>query len=84
METIDSSIIVAFITGLCAVVGNALISRANRLKDEHERAIKEALVEQRLDAIEHKLDVHNGYAEKLGEIAVSLAEIRTKLEGSLK
>lgn len=80
MEALDTSVIVALITGLCAVAGNAIISHSNRIKDEKERAIKEAKVEMRLDSIEEKLDIHNGYAEKFGDIAVTLAEIRTELK----
>lgn len=79
MESLDTSVIVALITGLCAVAGNAIISRSNRMKDEQERAIKEAKVAMRLDSIEEKLDIHNGYAEKFGDISVTIAEILTEL-----
>lgn len=79
METLDTSVIVALITGLCAVAGNAIISRSNRKKDEQERAVKEAQVAMRLDSIEKKLDIHNGYAEKFGAISVTIAEILTEL-----
>jgi hypothetical protein len=85
---LDTSIIVALITGACAVMGNWLVSKANRAKDEQQRAIKEAKNDMRLESIEHKLDIHNGYAEKFAEVAVMLAEIRTELnaikEGLIK
>lgn len=81
MEIFDTSVIVALITGACAVIGNALVSRSYRRKEEQQRAIKEAEVEIRLDNIEHKLDIHNGYAEKLGEISVAIAKIQVALEG---
>lgn len=77
---LDTSIIVALITGLCAVFGNWLISKANKTKIEQERAINEAKVEMRLAAIEEKLDIHNGYAEKFGEVAIAIAEISTELK----
>ena len=41
---------------------------------------KLAKTETRLDNIEHKIDVHNGYAEKFAEVAVQLAEISTELK----
>jgi hypothetical protein len=33
----------------------------------------------RLDSIEHKIDIHNGYAEKFGEIEKNITEINTKI-----
>ena len=35
-----------------------------------------ALLELRMEIVEKKLDEHNGYAQKLGEIAITLAEIQ--------
>jgi hypothetical protein len=31
-------------------------------------------------SIEAKLDIHNGYADKFGDIAVALAELRTDVK----
>ena len=73
------SIIVAIITGLCAVIGQYLIARENKRKADTEQAVKDALMSQRLDSIERKLDEHNGYAQRFEEVAVSLAELRTEL-----
>ena len=36
-------------------------------------------MEQRLTNIEHKLDVHNGYAEKLGDIGQDIAVIKNEI-----
>ena len=50
--------------------------------------VEEAKVEIRLDNIEKKLDIHNGYAEKFADISVAMAEMGTELkaikEGILK
>lgn len=73
------SIIVAAITGICAVIGQWMIARKNRAEDETKQAVKDAIMEQRLDSIEKKLDEHNGYAQRFEEVAVSLAELRTEL-----
>lgn len=76
----NSEIIIALITGLCAVAGNYLISR----KTSREDAIRDAQREQkqcdRLDEIEHKLDIHNGYAEKLGTISESMVAMKKDIE----
>ena len=77
------SIIVAVITGFCAVLGQWIIANKNRKEDETRREVERALTQAKLDAIEMKVDEHNGYAKRFEEVAVSLAELRTELK-SLK
>ena len=74
------SIIVAIITGTCAVLGQWLIARENKRKSDMERAVRDAHVEEQLSRLEKKVDEHNGYAQKFEEVAVSLAELRTELK----
>lgn len=76
---ITDSIIVAIITGLCAVLGQWLIARDNKRKSDTEQAVKDALLAERLDRLESKVDEHNNYGKKFEEVAVSLAELRTEL-----
>lgn len=74
------AIIVAVITGACAVIGQAIISNSASKARKAEQIIRDAEVQLRLKNIEDKLDVHNGYAEKLGDIAVEMAEIKTDIK----
>lgn len=74
------SVIVAVITGLCAVFGQWLIARQNKKVADTERAVKDALMSARLDSIEQKLDEHNGYAQRFAETAERLARVEQKLE----
>ena len=76
----SDAIIVALITGLCAVVGNWLISRQQTEKRRVEDAVRDARQEDRLAAIERKLDIHNGYAEKFSEIGKDIAVIKTEIK----
>ena len=76
----ETAIVVAIITGVCSVVGQWLIASKNRREDETKQAVKDALMEARLDSIDKKLDEHNGYAQRFEEVAVSLAELRTELK----
>lgn len=76
---ITDSIIVAIITGLCAVLGQWLIARDNKRKSDTEQAVKDALLAERLDRLESKVDEHNNYGKKFEEVVVSLAELRTEL-----
>jgi len=76
----DSEVIVALITGLCAVAGNYLISRKKSCEDEIRDAQREQKQCDRLDNIEHKIDIHNGYAEKLGDISKSMVAMQKDIE----
>lgn len=77
---IETAVIVAIITGCFGVLGQWIVAKKGREEDAKIRAVKEKEVEMRLDAISEKLDIHNGYAEKLGDVAISLAEIRTEIK----
>lgn len=74
------SIIVAIITGLCAVIGQYMIYLKNKRESDARQQVRDAKTDMRLDAIETKLDEHNGYAKKFEEVAVALAELRTELK----
>lgn len=76
----DHTIIVAIITGVCSVIGQYFISLKKSRDDEKIDAQREQKQSDRLDAIEHKLDIHNGYAEKLGEISISMAKMQKDIE----
>ena len=83
----NDSIIVALIAGICSIIVGLLSIIGNyfiTLKNKKESDIKDALREQkqsdRLDAIEHKLDIHNGYAEKLGSMSISMAQMQKDIE----
>lgn len=65
---------------------------AEDVEKEKKRAVEEALKEERLavrlNTIERtleennrKLDIHNGYAEKLGDIQQDIAHIKGIMEG---
>lgn len=81
---IDTSIIVALISGFCTMVGaiwgQYIIAKANKKKTDAERAVKDALLAERLDRLEAKVDDHNGYAKRFEEVAISLAELKTELK----
>lgn len=88
LDSLDTAVIVALITGICSVLGNSLLSKSYRTKEEQRREVEDAKVEMRLSNIEKKLDVHNGYAEKFADISIAITEISTELkaikEGILK
>ena len=73
-------IIIAIITGACAVIGQWLITRKGRIDDAAERARLDERTDQRLLAIEHELTElkaqvreHNGLKQ---DIAALRADVR--------
>lgn len=78
------------LTAVASVITQVILNRRNREKRTQEesesakqKAIEAALKDQRLElrlqSIEQKLDIHNGYAERLTEIAQSIAVIETNI-----
>lgn len=76
----NETIIVALITGIASVIGNYFIMLKNKKESEIKDAIREQKQADRLDAIEHKLDIHNGYAEKLGDISITMVQMQKDIE----
>lgn len=73
-------VLVALITGLCAVVGQWIISRNQNEKRKVDDAVRDARQEDRLSRIENQLKIHNSYAEKFGEIQTDIAVIKNDLK----
>lgn len=63
------AVIVALITGVFSVMGQWLISRE-----------REARLDERLKGVEKRLDTHNNYAEKIGQIQVDIAELAVEIK----
>lgn len=84
---ITEGIIIAVITGALSVVGayisNTVIARKKSREDAIKEAEREAYQDVKLGAIEKKLDIHNGYAEKIGDIQKDIAVIKNEI-GNLK
>lgn len=69
----SNEVMVALITGATAVIVNYIIQRADRARLDQKTA-------DRLDALEKKIDIHNGYAKRFEDIGVDIAEIKTTLK----
>lgn len=87
----SDAVLGALITAIGSLICQILINRSNRLKrvkedaeKEKSRAVEEAVkaerLENRLCSIEGKLDTHNGYAEKLGNIETDIAVIKNDVK----
>ncbi len=87
----SDAVITALIVAASSIICQLLISRSDRRKrtaedaeKEKKRAVEQAVkderLENRLKSIEHKLDEHNGYASKLGNIEKSIAVIENDIK----
>lgn len=74
------AIIVALITATASIIGQWLISRKQKADNETAQAVRDAQFEDRLKHIEERLEQHNQYAEKLGDVAISLAKMSKDIE----
>ena len=76
----SDAVIVAIITGICAVLGQWLITRAQAAKTRIDDAVRDKGIEYRRSALERKIDIHNGYAERFSEIGADIAVIKNDIK----
>lgn len=76
----SEAIIVALITAGASVVCQLLISNKTKRDNATAQAVRDKDFEDRLKRIEERLDQHNNYAEKLGDVAISLAKMSSDIE----
>ena len=72
-------VLAALIGAVSAIIVQLIGAWQQKKKRAIEDAIKEERLENRLKSIEAKLDTHNGYAEKLGDIQADIASIKTDI-----
>lgn len=82
-----TSIVVALISATGGVLGAAMAVRRGNRETEIKDALREQRQTDRLDRIDEKIaglskkvDVHNGYAEKFGEVAKNMAVMAKDIE----
>lgn len=71
--SVIGSIIAAYIAAMSAV-------KKKSREDDIKAAQREQRQQDQLEEIKNKLDIHNGYAEKLGEIQLDIAGIHKDIE----
>lgn len=91
----QATVIASIISGLVAIVVCIINNRAQQKKMMREmmaelqnqynemrnnEAIRDAKLQMWMKGVEEKLDIHNGYAEKLGNIEKSIAVIQNDIK----
>ena len=77
---VSDIVIVAIITGICSVIGQWLISHNANEKRKTDDAVRDARLDDRLAGVEKRLDEHNKYAQKFGEIQTDIAVIKNEIK----
>ena len=73
-------VIAALIGAVASIIANLIAASNQNKKRAVEEAVKDERFENRLKSIEQKLDIHNGYAEKLGDISTDIAVIKNDIK----
>lgn len=73
-------VLAALIGAVSAIIVQLISARAQNKKRAVENAVKEERLENRLSSIEHKLDTHNSYAEKLVDMQMGIAVIKNEIK----
>lgn len=76
----SDAVIVAIITGLCAVLGQWIISRQQTAKKKIDDEVRAARLDDRLKGVENRLDEHNNYAKRFEEIQTDIAVIKNDIK----
>lgn len=76
----SDTVLAALIGAGAAIIVQLISAWTQKKKRAIEDAVKEERLENRLKSIERKLDTHNGYAEKLGDIQMDIAVIKNEIK----
>ena len=76
----SDAVLIAIITGLCAVLGQWLISKQTVKQKKTDDAVRDARLDDRLAGVEKRLDEHNRYASKFAEIQTDIAVIKNDIK----
>ena len=79
-DSMSEGVLIAIITGVCAVFGQWLISRNQSAKRKVDDAVRDARLDDRLAGVEKRLDEHNHYASKIGSIQTDIAVIKNEIK----
>lgn len=76
----SDAIIVALITGAITLSGNLLANWSQHKKAAVEQAKRDQKLDDQIATMNRKLDEHNQYSDKIGNIEKAIVRIDTKLE----
>lgn len=76
----SEAILCAIIAAIASMFGSWLASRKQAKDREVADADREARLDERLKGVEKRLDTHNNYAEKIGDIQRDISVLATEIK----
>ena len=76
----SDSVITALITGGVTLTVNLLANWSARKKDAIENAVRDKEISDKLDVLEKKVDQHNRYGQKFGDVATAMVAMQKDIE----
>lgn len=77
---ITENIIVAVVTGIFATIGVVVSNVASNRKNSVEQAKRDQKLEDKIQSLSNRVDIHNGYAEKFAESTNSINLLQKDIE----
>lgn len=77
---ITENIIVAVITGIFATIGVVVTNYASNKRNSIEQAKRDQQIQDEIENLSKRVDVHNGYAEKFAESTNSINLLQKDVE----
>lgn len=76
----NEAILVAFITGGLALVGNIITSRATAQKQEKAAAIAQAVMDTKIDELTREVREHNNFAVRTPALEQEVRELKRRVD----
>lgn len=77
---ITENIIVAVITGIFATIGVVVTNYASNKRNSISQAKRDQKLQDTIDDLTKRVDIHNGYAEKFAETTTSINLLQKDVE----
>lgn len=76
----SEAVIIALITGGVTLAGNLLSNWSARKKEAVAQAVRDQEFKDKLEVLEKKVDLHNEYGKKFGEVAKAMTAMQKDIE----
>lgn len=77
---ITENIIVAVITGVFATIGVVVTNYASNKKNSIDQAKRDQQLQDNIENLSKRVDIHNGYAEKFAESTNNISLLQKDVE----
>lgn len=80
LTPLDSSVLVALITGSVTLLGTAMTVRAGNRKTQEMLKLNQAIQEERITELTREVRKHNGFAERIPRVEAKIEVLEEKVE----